>query len=370
MLRALTDYTHEVKFYQMTGSDFQKKARLHVIDIIKVVYFFFIVTYECFNVLFDGQTVWPFHRYYILDFIYPFVSVFSYSGFIILIVFAFMAGFKNNQIQLKKLLVLLTLSILFLSLTEGGFHFYSMYKEWDIYHFIFVFVGLLYLLSLSQVSEFVIFIFGCLFFIFSWKDFGFFSDMSLVTRRIFVEVCADDGRGGWFLLPWIGLPFIFYAMGKYVQKNPDVYKIEAFIFFILLVASFKYWDGFSNPPMSLTFHCYVFSRPQIVFWSVIFPVIWLLRYSNSGAVKNLFSKYKWLTVFSSLSISKRFGVAFLFHFIYLYLGSELSQIILYNQHTVALYMLSGLPIIELSLKVYNFLEKKLIGIVIAPKAKV
>ncbi len=339
----------------MTGAVLQKKSRLYVIDIIKVVYFFFIVTYESFNVLLEGETVWPFHRYYILDFLYP-LTVFSYSGFAILIVFAFMAGFKNNQIQLRRLLYLLAIGLLFLSFTEGGYHLYSLYKEWDVYHFIFVFVFFLYLLSLNQISEFIIFILGCTVFLFPWKDFSFFSEMGLVTRRIFVETCANDGRGGWFLLPWIGLPFVFYALGLYVRKNPSVQKVEGAVYFILLLASVRYWDRFSNPPMSLTFHCYVFSRPQIIFWSAIFPVIWLLRYSNSDQFKDLFNKHQILTVVSNLNISKRFGVAFLFHFIYVYLGSELSHFILYNQHTVAAYTVLGLPMIELSLYLYNKIE--------------
>lgn len=332
--------------------------RLFLLDWVRMVFLVLIFLYDSYAALWPNESRWPMGKGQLWDWTFKTFASFSFAGFVVLAAFAFLSGYKKGQIKLSNLVTLVAVSLVAVSFWEGGLSLAAIATEWDIYHYLVVNIICIYLVSWRPQLKWFLGVLGGVLFLLPWSEWSVSVDLSLSLQRIFTGVCLQDGRGGWHLLPWIGLSWLMYLFGDITSRRSFAGVKEFLLWLPLLFYSVFNWGAYAQPPLSLGFYCYVFNQPISDFWLQMIPILFLFRLSSSERVQKIFTDYPLLQWPSYLFINKRLGLAFLVHIIVSSIFGEFDDFMKLSQWRLELYFVLVIPVIEVLTRLVDaFMER-------------
>lgn len=271
-----------------------------------------------------------------------------FSGLTIVAIFAFLAGFRRTDLSLRRLYPLFALGILLLFLMYSD-------PEWDVYHYLVV-----TLLSLTWISKSRMFtyLFGALGLGLTFVPFWeFLSVRPEWLAHALVGVCEPVPWGGWPLLPWIGIPWAFFAFGRLVALRPDLGKLDLAWPLPLLAGTFT-WGALFPVPIDDGFYCFIFRQDPLTFWGHFVWIAFLIRLSAAPELQRRLEKLPFLPWISSLRINRSFGLAYLVQLLLLWLAKPVLLPLLGQRAGFYLLTFLLLPATELTTRQVAAVWKK------------
>jgi len=334
------------------------KKRLHLIDLVRLFSFTAIIHYHVISQIYTDTYAEPYdaklHAGTLFGYIAEATKPFSFSGFSIIILSFFLFGRQTLSPQkTRRLYVLLALGTVFLLVTGLDNSFSGIFWEWDIYEYLIVAIASVLLL---QRHPFFLKVCGILGFLLTWIPFYLLADnagIPLVVRSIFFGVCDNEGRGGWALLPWIGLAWFSFYLGTLSvaaglrEKATRMQKNEKLFWGAALLASVFYWGEFYHVPLDQNFYCFVFRRTPVVFWAHLIWIFFFIRLSLVEKINARLHENRVVRWLSGLRLSTHFGLCYLLHLLYLFGGSYFADDFKVHLFAYDMFVLSVLPVTEI-----------------------
>lgn len=255
-------------------------------------------------------------------FLEPYVRVLCFSGFIIVALSAFLLGrSKISLISWAKLLGLLWFGWLCLALLEASDKQW-FYFEWDIYSFLLTSFTFLFIIQGSKLALNIFASLGLIALSIAGNYEGLFA-LSDPWQSIFLGDCQRVGYNEWPLLPWIGLPLVFFALGrwsfsargkKYFQSFE---KLEYGIWPLLLIGSLPQLGRYYNSNAGPGFYCSLQGQSPLVFWSHMLWPIFLARLSFLPRINSMFERFSFFRFVSQMEWSTHFGLCYALHLLWI-----------------------------------------------------
>jgi hypothetical protein len=270
-----------------------------------------------------------------------------FSGFTIVAIYAFLAGLRARPVSLRRplLVVLPGLALLFLAYSDIAAR--ELFWEWDIYHYLLVALASLLLLSGSTRLTYAFGALGAILLLFPLWNWIPAEGLPLALAHALVGVCDAEGRGGWFLLPWIGLPWAFLAMGRLLRARPPLGMAELAAWLPFLLAGVVTWGAYWGVDIGPGFYCFIFRQPPLVFWGHFLWITFALRLAADPRVQEWLERRTTALWLGGLAINRRFGLAYLTHLLLLWAGESWLRQGLGPRPSFYLYVLLLLPATEL-----------------------
>lgn len=311
------------------------KDHYYGLDLIRLIFIWAIVNFHVYETFFyQTENILP-TNYSIYSNLETLIKTFTFSGFGLITLSSFLMGLINmNFKKWKQLFIVFTVGCLLLALLNAENHQW-FYFEWDVYNFLFVCFLLISILQLNhKLLYFTSILVFCLLFFPIW-NLDFYLNNLPTLKNILLGDCNKPGLGGWPLLPWAGMVFASYSIGKYIQYNNELKsklqiftKIEFIIWFILIFSLSPWLGTYSLTPMGPDFACFTHRRPPIEFFSHWILLLFFIRISLVNSVNIFLKKQKWVLFISNLQWNKNLGLAYALQFIFLNIG--------YNWHDLYL----------------------------------
>lgn len=332
--------------------------RLHLIDIVRILSFIAIAQYHAISQVYTDTYAEPYdallHKGTLFGYLVEVCKPLSFSGFSIVVLSFFLFGRQNlSSEKARRLGILIGLGTFFLLFTGLGDLLSGVFWEWDVYEFLIVSVASVLVL---QRHPGLLKVLGILGFLLTWIPFFPLADkesIPLIVRSIFFGVCDLEGRGGWALLPWIGLTWFTFYLGSLSKSSLQTklqkgfLKMELFLWVPALIGSLFYWGAFYSVPLNHNFYCFVFRQQPVVWWSHLFWIFFFMRLSLIETVNESLHGFAFCRWLSSLKLSTHFGLCYLIHLFYLFIGSYFSDEFTTHSIVYTLFTLSILPVTEI-----------------------
>jgi hypothetical protein len=290
------------------------------VDLVRTLAFFCIVgfhDYSAFIYVKYNPELWHHTPMFLMEFL---PRVFPYSGFTIVAIYAFLAGLKARPIDLRRPMKFVIPGLLFLMLAYSELHKLDLFWEWDVYHYLVVALFTLAWLSRNRRRTLLFGAIGATFMLFPLWDSFPASRLPVLLRHVLVGVCDVEGRGGWFLLPWIGFPWIFLAMGRLLEGGREVSRREGILWAVPLAAGLFTWGSYFGVDIGPGYYCYIFRQPPPIFWGNFVWFAFYLRISADPRVEAWLAKNRLVQWISALAINRYFGLAYLIQLFWFWLG--------------------------------------------------
>ncbi len=301
-------------------------------------------------------------------YIYPIFLPFAFSGHTVLALSAFLYGARERSVRSWLLLLgFLAVALVILSWVEADGAGVSFQLEWDIYPFLLVAFLSLFLAQFVKGATSVLGVLGLgIMWVPFWQLIPEPERHSLWFDALVGTCAGTTGGGGWPLLPWIGLPWMFYAWGSAFRKSQDIRRLfaswtrtEQVIWGLGLSASLLTWRGaYFGTPYGPGFACVVFRQPLWGFWGHLIWPVFLLRISWLPQVRSWCERQGWMSWVSNLAWSRKFGRCYLVHLVWLGIFSLYKDFLLAHPRVYDAIILFILPLTEVSVRVWIRMEGK------------
>ncbi len=323
---------------------------LHGIDLLRTLSFFCITTYHSYATFIFvpyNPADWAGTPMPLID---ALPRAFPFSGFTIVAIYAFLSGLRNRPLPLKRPLIAVIPGLLLLMLIYSDFDRWEIFWEWDIYHYLLVSLLSLLLLSRTKALAYAFGALGGVLLLFPLWNWIPASSLPLPLAHALVGICDSDGRGGWFLLPWIGFPWLFFALGRFWNRLPSVSYRELFFWAPPLLLGTLTWGSYFGVDIGPGFYCFMFRQPPYVFWGHFLWITFVLRLSATPGAQAFLERFAFLRWLSGLRINRHFGLAYLLQLFWLWLGSLFLLPALGARGCFYLFVPLLIPFTELSMR--------------------
>lgn len=294
--------------------------RIYGFDLIRTASFLAIALHHFGTELWNLPVFTPFAE---VNFVWTALEVFSrtisFSGHTILFLSTFLIGHtsKKNEKALKLIPVLIFFWLLssIIDYVPGG-----IFWAWDIFPLIATGLGAIAIVhKVSRWPNLFLILTGFILLCIPFWEFRPMIELPLFLRQILIGDCLNN-LSNWPVLPWIGLVFLGYGIGKAIQNislklNEDLSKMELLFWPMLLVGCSMYWGPYYRIISGNQFSCNGMRQAPIVFFAHIIPMIFLIRISMINSINNYFSQNAFVQKISNLQINKKFGMAYFCHFL-------------------------------------------------------
>lgn len=288
----------------------------------------------------------------------------SFSGFTIIMLSFFLIGLKGlSKQKLKKLgfICFIGSTILFFVYQESGWQF-----EWDIYSFIAA--GSL-ILALVARNHKILWLASALSVILLALPSSFYDFPQFQNHWLYNPLVGNyylEGAGGWPLLPWVGLIILFYHAGSLIRKRPKlkiklptISNAELLFWFVILAFASPQLGAFFDVPVGPDFAKFVNQMDRIDQWSHFIFVIFFMRLAFVEKVNLWLSKRRSVRFISNLHLNRRFFMFYILQWFLIGLASEYSQQFLANKYLYDLWLISAIPLTEVTCTLFLKVSKKL-----------
>ncbi|MGZ3690160.1 MAG: hypothetical protein ACXVAX_01575 [Pseudobdellovibrio sp.] len=291
-----------------------KTPRIHLIDYIRCILYLAIASFHFVSIVwvdrgyaFGGVTSywWMTEQY---------ARTFVYGGHIILtLTFALMGFRQDSNPKLKKILIGSALGAVLMSIADYPEN--NSFFIWDIYPLIFV--GTSVLLIARRHFSFLA-VLGFLLLQFKFWNFLEWTGSSVELKAAVVGDCLND-YGNWPLLPWVGLIWFSFGLGKWAYRFREKLQVlhsSEWILWVLIICFGVYnFNSYRYAPSNVKWACYVFRREPYEFLSQLFLYILLFRIALLNRVQKTFEKFflsKWI---EGLYFTRSFGLFYMTHYL-------------------------------------------------------
>jgi hypothetical protein len=191
---------------------------------------------------------------------------------------------------------------------------------WDIYPFLLVAGGAVWLLEKSRVSaKSVAFVSAIAMTLPYWKFESLLVGPQPWTAPL-IGSCSDAGDlGEWPLFPWIFYVTWAWSVGRlsssHATKLSRLSRQEAIAWSLLLVCSIPFLGAYFQTPVGEEFGCYAFRQPAFVFLSHHLWLLALIRLSFVTEIKESLGKNPVVQWFVHSPVNQRFYVVYFAHYL-------------------------------------------------------
>lgn len=282
--------------------------------------------------------------------------IFSQSGHTILLLSSFLFGYAKNTLKATlRLLVFSGVAWIIFCLFEYGEN--EIFWVWDIYALIFVGFLISYLVSKSFRSSLFLVLLGFILLWIPFSQISYLQQTSLVVKQALIGICELD-LADWPLLPWIGLIFFGYGLGRIVNINPPIYdylrrgsKKEIIFWVIIFIFSAPELGRLYKVGIGPLYACEIFHVNPYVFWANILPAIFFMRVSLLNKFNQVLEDQGWVRALAKLRINTHFGLAYVTHYLLIVLWArKIAPNFATSEFGSVLILLSILPTTELILR--------------------
>lgn len=299
-------------------------SRIILIDIFKLICALFIVSYHTWDAFLSDYKIdytGPNEVWY-FTFINKVASVgFYYSGLFIVAVSFFLFGYKESKLKLNKFLLFIPAHIATLYNVNTANLNYFVY--WDLFAYIALAYALIIIFSkLPKIILNISSLMGVLFFTMPQLTFlnNYLDQNHTYLRNIIFGDSSGNYNNGWFLIPWIFYPIIFFQLGILFKNN---YKFIRYIFFPAAFSLFYYYLAADlNLKSPLNYDAEFFSQKNhalLILFSlpiVIFTIGIKFNKKFTNTILTSVSKFGW---------TNNFAFSYFTHFVLIILLKDLFQ---------------------------------------------
>jgi hypothetical protein len=306
--------------------------RFYLIDLLRAPILYTIVWFHSYNYLYGQEynaEIWVSTWSHVLTY---FMRVFAYGGQWIYSISCFLIGYRGLQEkQTLKYVALFFIGIIILTVGQADAFLQSFAFEWDIYHFLFINLILIYLLQKIRISIWLLIAIGSFLLLIPFWNFDFlFSDHSLF-KKVLIGDFTMAGEGAWALFPWSGLTFLFYGMGKalrdgkinWSQKPSTEYLLGLVVLGLISIGSLFY---FYPTPIGPGYYARIFKPPLLPLVGINMILLILLRVACIEEWNFKLSQSKWVQFVAQLNWNQKLALTYLAHLLCLFLASWLLPI--------------------------------------------
>jgi hypothetical protein len=254
--------------------------------------------------------------------------VFGFSGIYVFVMSFFLYGLlgKTDLVRGKKNVARLA----FLAMAMFSAQFNPQfplpdpaYFYWEIFSF--ALLSLLLVSALGFLSDRVWFVLGGLAAVLLmihplWLHHRLDGVFAPIITQILVESETTFGPNGWFLLPWIGLPILAYAWGRFCRRDPNaplhVKPLRIYGAFAFAMAlSWIIPPGEAEYPFTLAadYYLYSFHQNPIYLWQRLLPFLLLLFVLSRPRINEALARTP-LRFSRFIQWNKNFWFAYVLHF--------------------------------------------------------
>lgn len=339
------------------------KNRVYGFDLIRTISFFAITTHHFTTKLWSLPYFSPYSEVsYLWNILSRNAHFFAFSGQTILFLTTFLISFTAKKdekaiIMIPIMLIVWTVSCL-VDYSPDSFFF-----SWDIFSLIALgLAGCVLFAKMTTRYFWILPAIGILILCFPFWDYASLNDLSLYPRHVVIGDCASD-YSDWPILPWIGLIFLGYGLGRWVRTIPtrvsQFTKQETAFWLGILSWTPLYWGVYYRMPLGTRYSCEGMRQEPIVFIAHLLAITFVMRLCLLSSVNDFIKSTLALKWFSGLEINRNFGIAYFFHFLLIdiivfTLNPGLSK----SPTSSALAAVSLLPVTELILKLGALALKK------------
>lgn len=245
----------------------------------------------------------------------------AFAGFATLALTFFLFGMKRSLPSFWFILVILPCFWLVFCAITALKDLNTPSLIWDIYPLIFVSflaIAFIELFSLPTLEAFFA-ILSAILLIFPPRELSFLSPGFM--KEMLIGLCPID-YADWPLLPWIGLSYLGYYVGKFAKKHArrlaKAYCWEYGVGFFILVNLYLHRKAYFATPLNMSWACYNFHRQADDFWAHLLFWALLVRLSLLAKVQQALAGSLWCRWPSKLAINQSFYLAYFLHYIVLF----------------------------------------------------
>lgn len=291
------------------------KKRFVGLDVLRVVLILPTIMLHVWNIIFSDshvgfspeKSLYPFYENII-------ARAFGYSGVFIFCLSFFLYGIRRHSFfKVKPFHEYIKVALLVGAMISTQFNESMNIQDadffiWDIFSFVLLSYLLISLLDLIRQKIIFKIILGTGLFLFS-VSIGFYAEMFQgvfhpLVEPIFVATQTSFGHNGWFLLPWIGLPLIFYSLGRLQLNSAAMTKaaLGCGLLFLLL-------SGEKIPPaLGSLFYEYIFWQSPTYILARLLLFMGLVLWFSSRRWSNGWKIFSWL------QWNRNFWFCYIIHF--------------------------------------------------------
>ena len=247
-----------------------------------------------------------------------YARTFVYSGQIILaLTFALMAFRADSAKKLKRIIMGSAVAAVLMAVADYPDN-HSLFI-WDIYPLVFAGALSLYL-SIKYAPRLLdpLAVVGLMLLQLSFWDILPFTNTSIEVRAALVGDCVQK-FADWPLLPWLGLIWFSFGVGKvaysHQQKLKAFHRIEIGPSLLILLLGIWHFNAYRNTPPDAGWACFVFRQAPEVFLSQLFLYLLLMRLSLLDSVQIFLENFRLTKNIQSLRFTRNFGLFYLVHYL-------------------------------------------------------
>lgn len=279
---------------------------------------------------------------------------FAFSGFLIVALTFFLIGW--NGLSARKLKTLLAVCFIgILTLIWVNEELGQIFLEWDIYAYLIV--SLLLIAFLNSFPK-VLFASGAISCLALALPRSFYSFPQWSGKWFYNPLFGDylqEGGGSWPLIPWTGLPILFFALGQWLKKSAaslpyqeQFFRKEKLIWLVLALLAIPTIGGYYATPVGPGFSEFVFNRPPIILFGNLFWLILAIRVSLYRPCNEAIGKLKAFQILSRWHLSRNFFLFYLVHIFWVGVYTNFPQWFRDHPQMYWLVFLLTFPLTELS----------------------
>ncbi len=297
------------------------KARSIGIDLIRFICILAIVGFHFLDMVYYEPDIPAYLSFsYFKYFSDYYMRFLIFAGIAIVALTTFLYGYsKSNDHKWKKLLVLFLIGHIVLAFGWGD-QVFKFNLEWDIFSFLFVSFGTLYVVRNSQKMMVMLAVIGAILLSISVWEYSTVVFTKLNLPRYFQDAllgaCDSTGQGMWPIFPWIGLTWLCFYLGKVMNvHSAKIKKLELAAWFFILLFTMQHISDYFHAPYAENFACFVHRRSAAAFWSQFIWLSFLVRLSLDSRLNEFLGQFRVLRWVSQLQWSVNFGRSYLYHLI-------------------------------------------------------
>jgi hypothetical protein len=294
------------------------RNHLHLLDYIRCILYLAIASFHFVSIVWIDKGYAFSSESWLWTITEQYARTFVYSGQIILcLTFALMAYRPESKPKLRRIILGSALGAVLMAVAD--FPDNQSLWIWDIYPLVLTGALTLYLtLRLTPKAVYLLSAIGLTMLCFRFWELLPFENLGAELRYALVGDCTEH-FADWPLLPWLGLIWFSFGIGRlgYVYRDTlkKFHRIEIAPAAAILVFGIWHFNSYRRTPTNVEWACFVFRRSPVEFLSQLFLYVFLFRLALLENIQLTLAKRSLTQKLGGLRFSTNFGLFYLVHYI-------------------------------------------------------
>ena len=267
------------------------------------------------------------------------VSLFlAFSGFSVIVLSSFLTGLVGRKVQQFKFIAFFIVGWALFTLV-GRLTYGLWFFEWDIYPFLIIsFLSLrVFQFFRSGAVLLVAAGVGCIVSLIPFWRFDFFNTLHPLAKAVLVGSSQGEALGQWPVLPFIGLVWCFYGLGRYLKTEGRLLlggaqvrgrpnqsflpwqRAEFFVWPVVLGAGALCLGAHMGHSIDVYLDAKLYRLPPYQLWGQLLWVVFFMRLGLLQKVQEFLARQSWVQWVGQLQVSKNFWAMYVVHYLVIFL---------------------------------------------------